>query len=393
MKKFILIICAFILTGAFRLDAQKAADIPTGKKFFIQSAINYGKNNGGYWDVPGYPKDIKKGSNIQVYNFDNNHDRTFSMHFKSSDGYYEIKIGNTRNSRIDIQGANTKNGTSVKTWTRNHQDNQKFLFEHQGNGRFKIFDKNSGKVICLAGRSSKNRSNVHIWDNHNGPWMEWYLIDAQTRKAFVPGPSKQKITEVKIGEQIWMGENLNVSHFRNGDPIPHARTNKEWDKAAKEKKPAWCYLNNNPANGKKSGKLYNWFAVNDPRGLAPEGWHVPGKEEWSQLIEFLGGKMEAYNKLKAKSGWASYEIKLTNKVLKRDGKGDDTYGFTAKPGGYRWDYGPFDKEKNAYWLSSTSLSADGIMAYGVGLYYNSSFVVERLIDKDKGYSVRCVKNK
>ena len=205
----------FIAVG---LKAQTPAKIPTGKKFFIQSAINYGKNNGGYWDVPGYPKDIKKGSNIQVYNFDNNHDRTFSMHFKSSDGYYEIKIGNTRNSRIDIQGANTKNGTSVKTWTRNHQDNQKFLFEHQGNGRFKIFDKNSGKVICLAGRSSKNRSNVHIWDNHNGPWMEWYLIDAQTRRAFNPRANGNKIPQPRGNVNVPEGynvQNVEVKFFLN----------------------------------------------------------------------------------------------------------------------------------------------------------------------------------
>ncbi len=187
MRTKILILFALIVSNSVLVLGQRPADIPTGKQFFIQSAINYGKNSGGYWDVPGYPKTIQKGSNIQVYDFDNNHDRTYSMHFRDSDGYYEIKIGNTVNSRIDIQGGGKKNGTSVKTWTRNRGNNQKFLFRHLGNGRFKIYDKNSGKAICLAGRSSKNRSNVHIWDDHNGPWMEWYLIDAQTRRAFVPG--------------------------------------------------------------------------------------------------------------------------------------------------------------------------------------------------------------
>ncbi len=186
MKRIALTLSLLMLTGALSLFAQKPADIPTGKQFFIQSAINYGKNNGGYWDVPGYPKEIKKGSNIQVYDFDNNHDRKFSMHFKDSYGYYEIKIGNTVNSRVDIQGAKKGNGTSVKTWTRNRQNNQKFLFHHLGNGRFKIFDKNSGKIICLAGRSSKNRSNVHIWNDHNGAWTEWYLIDANTKRAYIP---------------------------------------------------------------------------------------------------------------------------------------------------------------------------------------------------------------
>ncbi|MFP4556305.1 MAG: RICIN domain-containing protein [Bacteroidales bacterium] len=187
MRRIALIFILTFFSSSILVKAQKPADIPTGKKFFIQSAINYGKNNGGYWDIPGYPKTIQKGSNVQVYNFDDNHDRTYSMHFKDSDGYYEIKVGNTTNARIDIQGGGKRNGTSVKTWTRHRGNNQKFLFRHLGNGRFKIYDKNSGKAICLAARSSANRSNVHIWDDHNGPWMEWYLIDAQTRRAFVPG--------------------------------------------------------------------------------------------------------------------------------------------------------------------------------------------------------------
>jgi hypothetical protein len=186
MKRIGLIISLFLLAGAFNLNAQKPADIPAGKKFFIQSAINYGKNNGGYWDVPGHPGNIEKGSNIQVWNLDNGHDRMFSMHFKDSYGYYEIKVGNTTNARIDIQGGKKGNGTSVKTWTRHSGNNQKFLFHHLGNGRFKIYDKNSGKAICLAGRSSKNGSNVHIWDDHHGAWMEWYLIDVGTKRAYVP---------------------------------------------------------------------------------------------------------------------------------------------------------------------------------------------------------------
>jgi hypothetical protein len=70
-----------------------------------------------------------------------------------------------------------------------------------------------------------------------------------------------------IGDQHWMVENLNVSHFRNGDPIPEAKTNEEWELAGTEGKPAWCYCNNDPGNASTYGKLYNRYAVNDPRGL------------------------------------------------------------------------------------------------------------------------------
>ena len=72
--------------------------------------------------------------------------------------------------------------------------------------------------------------------------------------------------EVKIGEQNWMTSNLNVSKFQNGDPIFEAKTKAQWQKAHEDKKPAWCYFENDDLNGEKYGKLYNWFAVNDLRG-------------------------------------------------------------------------------------------------------------------------------
>ncbi|MDX9771176.1 MAG: RICIN domain-containing protein [Tenuifilaceae bacterium] len=185
MRRIILTIGIFLILGGLNLNAQTPTEIPTGKKFYIQSAMNYGYNNGGYWDIPGKPTDIKKGSNIQVWNLDDGHDREY-VFFSTSNGYYEIRIGNTRGSRVDIQGGKTANGTSVKTWDRHGKANQNFLFHHMGNGRFKIFDRNSGKAICLAGRKNANGTNVHIWDDHNGPWMEWYLIDAKTKKAYIP---------------------------------------------------------------------------------------------------------------------------------------------------------------------------------------------------------------
>ncbi|TFH48898.1 MAG: hypothetical protein E4G92_02790, partial [Bacteroidia bacterium] len=71
---------------------------------------------------------------------------------------------------------------------------------------------------------------------------------------------------VSYGLQVWTVPNLNVSHFRNGDTIPEARSAEEWLKAAEAGAPAWCYQENDPANGNRYGKLYNWYAVNDPRG-------------------------------------------------------------------------------------------------------------------------------
>ncbi len=242
MKRIIAIPLLFVIMTVC-LKAQTSTEMPTGKKFYIQSAMNYGKNNGGYWDIPGVyqpSRAINKGANIQVWNLDAHHDRQFTLVKSNTNGYYEIQVGYTTNSRVDIQGRGKGNGTSVKIWDKNGQSNQKFLFEHLGNGRFKIYDRNSGKAICLAGRKNANGTNVHIWDNHNGLWMEWYLIDVKTKEALNPNQLKQevtevKITEVKIGDQVWMGENLNVSHFRNGDPIPVAQTYSDYKRQQKRK--------------------------------------------------------------------------------------------------------------------------------------------------------------
>lgn len=131
---------------------------------------------------------------------------------------------------------------------------------------------------------------------------------------------------VKIGNQVWMAENLNVDLFRNGDPISEVKSNEEWERARKRGKPAWCYYNNNPKSGKKYGKLYNWYAVSDLRGLAPEGWHIPNREEWVSLFDYLGGKEVAGGKLKeaGTTNWHSPNKGATNES-----------GFSALPGGYR----------------------------------------------------------
>ena len=95
---------------------------------------------------------------------------------------------------------------------------------------------------------------------------------------------------VVIGNQTWMAENLNVGRFRNGELIPEAKTLEEWQEAIDEKKPAWCYYDNDIKKGELYGKLYNWYAVNDPRGLAPLGWHIPTINEWNNLNNYLLSK-------------------------------------------------------------------------------------------------------
>ena len=103
---------------------------------------------------------------------------------------------------------------------------------------------------------------------------------------------------VKIGDQIWMSQNLNVSHFRNGDSIPEVVNMREWQDAWRNEKPAWCYPINLNNLGPTYGKLYNWFAVNDSRGLAPVNYKIPNIWEWRNLIDYFGNTGLAGNTIK-----------------------------------------------------------------------------------------------
>ena len=107
---------------------------------------------------------------------------------------------------------------------------------------------------------------------------------------------------VQIGTQKWMKENLDVAYYRNGDPIPYVSDPTQWIGLTTG---AWCYYNNDPANGAISGKLYNWYAVNDSRGLAPTGWHIPTYAEWGTLSGTLGGEYVAGGKMKSGSSLTS----------------------------------------------------------------------------------------
>ncbi|MBK9465523.1 MAG: fibrobacter succinogenes major paralogous domain-containing protein [Chitinophagaceae bacterium] len=91
---------------------------------------------------------------------------------------------------------------------------------------------------------------------------------------------------IVIGTQQWMNNNLDVAFYRNGDPIPQVTDPTAW---AGLTTGAWCYYNNDSTLGNKYGKLYNWYAVNDPRGLAPQGWHIPSDAEWTALEALWAG--------------------------------------------------------------------------------------------------------
>jgi uncharacterized protein (TIGR02145 family) len=196
---------------------------------------------------------------------------------------------------------------------------------------------------------------------------------------------KPQYESVRIGNQEWMTRNLDVDRFRNGDLIPHVESDEEWKKAGENGQPAWCYYDNDPENGKKYGKLYNWFAVNDPRGLAPEGYHVPTDEEWTILEEFLGGKDIACHKMKSVKGWEYEDGELQN------GNGDNSSGLNGLPGGFRNYDGSFSSIRfYAFFWSAAENGSN--TAWIRNLNASTSNVNRSFTRGSVGASVRCLRD-
>ncbi len=243
--------------------------------------------------------------------------------------------------------------------------------------------------------------------------------------AVIPFNPKQ----VKIGNQTWMAENLTITKFRNGDPIPEAKTVQEWENAAANRQPAFCYYNNDPNTAKTHGVLYNWYAISDKRGLVPEGWTIPSSDDvetlknnieteirkienqinekksyglsYSELEKQLSNLKKDYStawggtKLKAKSGWlgSASNPNLVN--------GTDLFGFSAKPSACR-ENGYFNDMKYdnfKVWTKTTHLINN---VYHMALFeiYRSGIISTKTTEYNvdafrsnfgDGYPVRCIK--
>jgi uncharacterized protein (TIGR02145 family) len=183
---------------------------------------------------------------------------------------------------------------------------------------------------------------------------------------------------LEIGSQWWMAENLKVTHYRNGDPIPNVVDKTDWNDLSSG---AYCSYDNDDGNIAIYGLLYNWYAVDDSRIIAPEGWHVPSRAEWQILIDYLGGSNNAGGKMK-ESGtthWRSPNTGATNES-----------GFSALPGGARISLGYFTLGGSAFFMSSTELGSSSFWCLHLSYLYNRLAGEEWT--KQSGLSVRCVKD-
>jgi len=193
--------------------------------------------------------------------------------------------------------------------------------------------------------------------------------------------------------QTWTTQNLSVSRYRNGDLIPEVIDATQWSNLTTG---AWCWYNNDSATYAATyGRLYNWYAVNDPRGLAPIGWHVPTDAEWNKLVICIdpaadtvcqGGCSQSFiaggaMKEAGTSHWASPNTGATNSSR-----------FTGLPGGARYYNGSFsDIGLNAFWWSSavydTSNARSRLLFHNYAYVSRSSYCF-----KSSGFSVRLVRD-
>lgn len=209
-----------------------------------------------------------------------------------------------------------------------------------------------------------------------------FLACNESEEPNVPEPIPQNA--IQIGDQIWMKENLKVKTFRNGDPIAESKTTEEWIRLYNEEEPAWTvYLWENDSE-RLYGVIYNYYAMIDPRGLAPDGWRIPTSTDFFELVEFNGGAINA-------------PIKLMSKNLWKRNPGNNESGFNVTPGSEIWAGGSFGfrNEYVTYWTSSLSTNGNLIFInindeITQELSFNSSNPLSRVLQDKAGFYIRCI---
>lgn len=192
-----------------------------------------------------------------------------------------------------------------------------------------------------------------------------------------------------IGEQVWMIENLKTTKYRDGSPIPKVTNNTDWGSLTKG---SYCNFNNDAANGNKYGRLYNWYAVNDIRNIAPEGWHVATNDEWTKLETYVAENPGTSGSLaKSLAAITDWNYSERTDAIGNDLTKNNSSGFTALPGGNRTSDGAFgfDGYYGGWWSSTESSNFNAFIRI---LSYDNILMGKGSYGKNRGYSVRCVKD-
>lgn len=225
---------------------------------------------------------------------------------------------------------------------------------------------------------------------------EWYVYEfgADTTFTYTCAPScgdpvsyqGYDYATVLIGDQCWFAENLRSENYDNGDAIPAGLSDSEWSSTTSG---ATAVYGESVSNLETYGRLYNWYAVDDPRGLCPSDWHVPTDVEWMTLEMALGMSELEANSIGSRGTDQGTQMKTTYGWYD-GGNGTNSSGFSGLPGGLRGSGGYFyDAGKVGYWWSS---SPDGSDAWGRYLYYSDEDVYRDYSNQRYGGSVRCIQD-
>jgi uncharacterized protein (TIGR02145 family) len=250
---------------------------------------------------------------------------------------------------------------------------------------------NLGDTLKLTGKSGNFRTVMML-----------FPANSQTVTfTFVPctDADSNHYAVVQIGTQLWMEQNLNTIHYNNGDTIPNIKDSAAWSNA---KIGAYCDFHNLPSFSDSFGRLYNWYAVNDPRGIAPAGWHVSTNSEWNVIEVLLDPSIDTTITFGAVGNIIGVKMKEncnTRWAHLPDTTwiswGDNVSGFTALCANFRtaigsWNQAPNSNHDDAFWTSTES-SPGNACSKSLRWCYGNIFVASGA--ETPGSSVRCVKNK
>jgi uncharacterized protein (TIGR02145 family) len=354
---------------------------------------------------------------ICIFNKPNYNELSYNIKIKISNTYEDNNVGKLSNGRVET--TDFRNYIFRFEWNNNINTNGSlsadFVIEYdtediKGNGKILLIG-DQWKILDQQNYFRESRESINKFINTKFAGTKEYkdfLIKKQEQKRqdFIQDSIRtlnKKIEDsilishfnstlvydtvkdiegntyrtIQIGEQIWMAENLRVSSYQNGIPINKKVEDRSLWKSAANTTPEWYYYKNNSYYNTTHGKLYNWYAVINLRNICPVGWHVPTKNEWMQLVDYLGGVNTAAKKLK------------TGASLYWAGSGFNTSGFSALPSGYRNFDGEFKEinESSYYWTSS---GENNLFAHLFSLF---NWGMDKFfLNKSNAYSVRCVKN-
>ena len=286
---------------------------------------------------------------------------------------------------IFMQGT-FKDNYPIGKWTEYYPSGKIHKIKTYTTPGYADFTVRDGKVISYYedGKTIEREGNIKDGE-YDGEYKEYNKDGTLTTEGkYVNGVLERTGESKRIyGEQQaaplangWTKTNLDVSTYRNGDSIPQVQDQVAW---AKLTTGAWCYTNNDPSNGTKYGKLYNWYAVIDPRGLAPKGYHIPTDKEWTTLTQSVGAENLAGGKMKATGtqDWYGPNTGATNES-----------GFSGLPGGIR----KYNDEKDNFYRRSYGYWWSSDYAVSRKLDYLSAYIIRETMDMRDGLSVRCVKS-